>query len=288
MSARTLLASALLPLAACASHAEPASRVEVAAAPPASSSPKIARPAPARPPASDATSSPQPAKHARAGRPRAEMIDLAIDGMGEAVAWVPSSNRARPIVVAAHGDRDRPEWQCWIWRRIVQDRAFVLCPRGVPRADDATRFTFASDAALSAEIEAGVAALVAEYGDRVDPSARVYSGHSLGAIYGSSVVARASSRWSRAVFSEGGKSSWTIERARAFAADGGRRVLFACGQIGCLAQARAAVARDAKFLPSRVAWGEGGGHHFFGPVSEAIGDAFGWLVEGDEGVDPEP
>lgn len=212
--------------------------------------------------------------------PTSELIDLSLGELPEAVAWVPASARA-PIVVAVHGNRDRPEWQCWIWQRIVGDRAFVLCPRGVPRKDDSSRFTYEGASQLSKEIEAGVDALVAKYGDRVDPEHRVYAGHSLGANLGTQLVVRDPPKWAFAIFSEGGASRWESWTARAFAQKSGRRVLFACGLASCATDARAAVARGPKQLEGRVTYAAGAGHHFFGAVADSIGEQFDWLVEGD-------
>src|SRR5262245_9947598 len=66
---------------------------------------------------------------------------LAVDGgFGRAVVSLPlGSTGKRPVVIAAHGNYDRPEWQCEVWRGIVRNRGFVLCPRGVPRPDSPSR-----------------------------------------------------------------------------------------------------------------------------------------------------
>jgi pimeloyl-ACP methyl ester carboxylesterase len=209
-----------------------------------------------------------------------ESIDLPIAGFGNAIVWAPSSKKSRPIVVAVHGNRDRPEWPCWRWARIVEDRAFVLCPRGVARKDDPSRFTYSGSDALSKEIEAGVAALVAKYGARVDASARVYAGHSLGANLGAALLSRDPDRWSAAVFSEGGAAQWAPWVAASFAKQAKKRALFACGQVACLSEANAAAAK-AKTVTTRIVLGKGGGHHFYGPVADAIEESFDWLVETD-------
>jgi len=39
------------------------------------------------------------------------------------------------VVVVLHGNFDRPEWSCDAWGPLVAGRAFVLCPRGIPRGD---------------------------------------------------------------------------------------------------------------------------------------------------------
>ncbi len=87
-----------------------------------------------------------------------------------------------------HGNYDRPEWQCVVWRGIVGDAAFIRCPRGVPRPDspspDDIRFTYASNQALEREIDAGIGALRARFPLFVDDERPLYTGFSLGAIMG--------------------------------------------------------------------------------------------------------
>src|SRR5947209_312381 len=113
---------------------------------------------------------------------------LPVVGFADAIVAAPRTNEPRPVVVAAHGNYDRPEWQCEVWRGIVGDRAFVLCPRGRPRADspspDDVRFTYDGAASLAREVDAGLDALRARYGARVQDGPILYAGFSLGAILG--------------------------------------------------------------------------------------------------------
>lgn len=61
------------------------------------------------------------------------LVELPVPRHGPAVLSIPlGATSRRPVLVAAHGAGDRPEWQCALWRGIVKDRAFVLCPRGFP------------------------------------------------------------------------------------------------------------------------------------------------------------
>src|SRR5689334_2604590 len=67
-------------------------------------------------------------------------IELPVEGHGAAVVSLPLGARdKRPVVIATHGNYDRPEWQCEVWREIVGDAAFVLCPRGSMRPDSPSR-----------------------------------------------------------------------------------------------------------------------------------------------------
>lgn len=214
-------------------------------------------------------------------------MELPVEGFPSAVVSVPIGATARrPVLIASHGNYDRPEWQCEVWRDIVADGAFVLCPRGVARSDSPSasdvRFTYESNARLEREIDAGLAALRARFPEHVDPGAVLYTGFSLGAIMGSAIAARRAALFPRLVLVEGGHDKWTPQTAKAFADGGGQRVLFVCAQAGCSAAASAAAARLEKAgVPARVARSKEAGHRYDGPVAEETRRALGWLIEDD-------
>jgi hypothetical protein len=260
--------------------------------------------APAAPAASAAPAAPSAsiATAAEPGAPTATEVDagtvplaspsplvaLAVPPFRDAVVSLPlGATTPRPLVIASHGNYDRPEWQCSTWRDIVGDCAFVLCPRGVPRTDspgpDDVRFTYDGAAPLAREIEAGLTALRARFGAYIDEGPVLYTGFSLGAILGVPFVTRDPARYTRAVLIEGGHSAWTAAAAKQFRAHGGERVLFACGQPSCVGDAKAASARLAKTgAATRVVLGPGVGHGYTGPVATAVKNELAWLLEGDE------
>ena len=217
----------------------------------------------------------------------APFADLPVDGFAPAVVALPVGARGRlPVLLATHGNYDRPEWQCEVWREIIGRRGFVLCPRGVARPDspggDDIRFTYTNNQALEREIAAAMAALIRRYPDHVDPSAPIYTGFSLGAIMGVSIASRDPSLAMRAVLVEGGHDKWTAPVVKAYAASGGRRVLFACGQGGCVAAARRPAALLEKAgVATRIVHGKGVGHGYGGAVAAEVKSAFDWVVEGD-------
>ncbi|XYH99036.1 hypothetical protein ACMHYB_04520 [Sorangium sp. So ce1128] len=214
-------------------------------------------------------------------------VELAVEGFPSAVVSVPIGATARrPVLIASHGNYDRPEWQCQVWRGIAGDSAFILCPRGVARSDSPSasdvRFTYESNARLEQEIDAGLAALRARFPEHVDPGAVLYTGFSLGAIMGSAIAARRPALFPRLVLVEGGHDRWTPATAKAFAEGGGQRVLFVCAQAGCGAAASAAAARLEKAgVLTRVVRGKEAGHRYDGPVAEETQRALGWILEGD-------
>ncbi len=235
---------------------------------------------------------PEPHASARAEPPRpltaaSGIVNLAVPGFPTAVVSLPlGATSRRPVVIAAHGNYDRPEWQCNVFRELFANRAFVLCPRGVARPDspgpDDVRFTYESNATLEREIDAGLTALAAEYPDHVDPGPVVHAGFSLGAIQGVAIAGRRPARSPRLVLIEGGHASWKPEVVNVFAAGGGARVLFVCSQVGCEKDARWAAARLGKAgVPTRIVKSADVGHRYDGPVAEALRKALDWVLEGD-------
>ncbi|WP_437992327.1 hypothetical protein [Sorangium sp. So ce145] len=220
-------------------------------------------------------------------RADAPFVELPVEGFPSAVVSVPIGATARrPVLIASHGNYDRPEWQCQVWRDIAGDGVFVLCPRGVARPDSPSasdvRFTYESNARLEQEIEAGLAALRARFPEHVDPGAVLYTGFSLGAIMGSAIAARRAALFPRLVLVEGGHDKWTPATAKAFADGGGQRVLFVCAQAGCGGAAAAAAARLEKAgVLTRVARSKEAGHRYDGPVAEETRRALDWLIDGD-------
>ena len=212
-----------------------------------------------------------------------QILALNVEGFADAVVAVPAADEHRPLVVAAHGNFDRPSWQCREWQQLMGPRAFVLCPRGQPRPDSPSaedvRFTFGSNEALEREIDAGVAALRARYGRWLEGGPALYAGFSLGAILGVKIAARRPSLFPRLILIEGGHDAWTAARVKAYAAGGGERVLFACGQKSCQLAAWAAVQKlRAVHIDSRVVLSVGAGHSYGGAISESIREQLDWLL----------
>lgn len=251
------------------------------------SAPGRARVAPVESAAATAVASqapPTPGLPALAGS--APLVDLEVEGARPAVVFLPlGATTPRPVAVALHGNFDRPEWQCEVWRGILGAHGFILCPRGVPRRDvpaSADRWEYGSVGAVEKEIDAGLEALAQRYGEHVDPGPVLLIGFSLGAIYGSPIAQRRPERFPRLVLVEGGLSAWSRANAKAFAAKGGLRLFIACGQAGCLAKATAlGPAFEKVGLPTRSGGHAKAGHTYDGEVSAAVAREFPWLVEGD-------
>jgi dienelactone hydrolase len=214
------------------------------------------------------------------------VLPLPVPGFEDAVVSVPTGARSpRPVVIATHGIWDFPEALCDTWRWIVDDRAWVLCPRGDRMPDKS--FRYRSGPALADEIDAGVGALARRYPGYVDDGPLLYTGFSLGAILGAWLVAHDPARYPRAVLIEGGDDKFDAAKARAYARGGGQRVLFACGLAFRVARARqAAHLLEVAGVEVRVVLGKAPdagqyAHWYGGPVGEEVRAQLPWLLDGD-------
>ena len=216
------------------------------------------------------------------------LLPLPVPGFGEAVVSVPLGARTpRPVVIALHGNYDRPEWQCEVWRSITAGFPWVLCPRGVPRGDapkSADRWTYTTAAKLTEEVRAAMAELSTRFPAHVDGEAPVFTGFSLGAILGVHLLSAPEGlpRVRGAVLIEGGYAGWHQARAKAFVSRGGTRVLFACGQSACRhASKQTSHVLQKQGLLVEIASGGDIGHTYDGAVAEAIRERWAWVTEGD-------
>jgi hypothetical protein len=242
---------------------------------------------PSSPPAELESVAPEASSRAPLHTPEA-LVPLDVPNFSPAFVSIPQgATSPRPILIAAHGAWDFPEGLCDNWRWIVRDRGWVICPRGVANPPPDKTFRYTSGPGLAKEIEADVRALAAKYPGYVDEGPLVFTGFSLGAILGPSILAHDPARYPRAVLIEGGEDRVTPESARAFARGGGQRVLFACGLKHRVAAAtRAAHLLEGAGVPSRVVLGklpDAGEfiHWYNGPVADEIKSQLDWLFEGD-------
>jgi hypothetical protein len=164
------------------------------------------------------------------------LIELEVEGFGKAALAVPiGATEARPIVIALHGPADRPEWACGAWRGIVGPAPFVLCPRGVPRADFSApdlRYTFGTVDAAAAELRAALAALKGKFGVYVAPGSVLFAGFEIGADRAAAIARQEPTFFARLALVDPAPDTWPTPEAAQFGREGGERVLFACGPAG--------------------------------------------------------
>jgi predicted esterase len=219
------------------------------------------------------------------------IVDLTVTGYRDAVVSLPLGARSRrPIIVAAHGEGDRPEELCRFWRSVVGDRAFVLCPRGQPVQPDAATddagYFYSSQQDLGSEIDGAMAALTARFRQHADAAAPMLAGFAQGAILGAFLLPHHPVRFARAVLIEGGVGlyqEWNRAAGRRFRQRGGERVLFVCGQGECASAAEvseASLRREGVLVQGVHVYGAG--HTYEGVIGDEVARAFSWVVEGDE------
>lgn len=227
-----------------------------------------------------AFSSAAPASAEAQGREEVEALD--VPGY-EAAAFVPARGTGpRPVVVGLHGNFDRPEWMCGAWASIIRGRAFLLCPRGLPRSDapGQDRWSLPLAHPLALEIAAGRRALAERYPGRVDDGPDIYVGFSQGAHRISRMAAASPERFPRIQLVEGGNALWRDDGARRYARRPGRAALVCamrwCEQRGERLQRTLRAGRAEAELERRPA-----AHHDLQTMFPAIERTFEWLIAGD-------
>lgn len=210
-------------------------------------------------------------------------VALPVPGFRDAVVALPlGATTPRLAVLALHGNFDRPEWQCEVWRRITRGEVFVLCPRGVPRGDvpkELDRWEWSGVPKTKSEIVAALGALRARYPDYVKPGAVVFTGFSLGAILGARLLQDPDLPIAAAVLIEGGYQGWTVAKAKSLKPRL-RRLLFACGQSECRNAYRYQLAHlfERAGMPSSLVEDTKAGHTYDDPVAALIQAAWPELM----------
>lgn len=211
----------------------------------------------------------------------AQQSPVALDVPGYApAAVVPAHGPGpRPVVIALHGNFDRPEGMCAAWDRIVAGRAFVLCPRGIPRTDapQQDRWELPEAPALAREVAAARRALAERYPGRVDEGPDVWVGFSQGAHRVAALALAEPARFTRVQLVEGGRPLWNAAAARRLAATDAR-VALVCAMRWC-EQRTEALARTLRAGRVRVELERiPAAHHDLVTMEPAIRRTFEWLV----------
>jgi predicted esterase len=217
-------------------------------------------------------------------KPGDQVLALPVEGFGAAIVVAPLSDEALPMLVAAHGAGDTPEWQCQHWGGVARGRYYVLCPRGLPleRGSDSA-FFYPDHLALEREVVAMLRAARSTFGARLAAKGGIYTGYSQGATMGALMVVDHGAEFQHLVLVEGGSGDWTLGRARRFQATGGRSVAIVCGTPGCASRGKRSQALlERAGLRARVEHVEGGGHTYVGGVGDRARELLdGWLLESD-------
>jgi pimeloyl-ACP methyl ester carboxylesterase len=221
-----------------------------------------------------------------------QLETFAVKGFHPASVVVPRGAGKRPVMIALHGNFDRPEWICQAMTELVQGRAWIVCPRGVPRVDvprGYDRWTFAARGRVLAESEAGLAELRRRYPERLEEGAIWLAGFSLGAILAARFAVAAPERFPNLYLVEGAHQVWTGAAIQQFARHGGKAVVFGCGHRGCTTQSRriCQALRQVEVSCSEVAV-PGLGHSYTAPLPEKARPLFEAMVAKDSRWNMQP
>jgi predicted esterase len=214
---------------------------------------------------------------------RASTVALEVPDFSPSLVRLPAGTGRVPIFIVTHGAGGTPEAHCALWARIVEEQGILLCVRGRARTQLESDGDYYPDHhALERETFAALAALRARFPERIASGALYYAGFSQGASMGALMIVPHAEDVTRLVLVEGGYADWNLERARAFRALGGERVLFVCGRSDCAAAARLAVHYfTAARVPAELAYVPGAGHSHDARVEAAIRAHYPWFLAGD-------
>ena len=210
------------------------------------------------------------------------LVDLDVPGFGKSALAVPLGAKGpRPIVIALHGSADRPEWACAALRSIAGPAPFVLCPRGLPRADfpsNDARYTFGTADDTARELRAALAELKRRFDVYVAPGPVVFSGFELGADQVAFIAPQETAFFSRLLLIEPSSASWSTSQASLFGPAGGQRVLFAFGSAHRAELTLRAVLTSRAGADSRSVFLGEGAVTLEPPTRRLLSQNWGWLT----------
>lgn len=215
---------------------------------------------------------------------RLATVPLVVPGFGDAVVVTPMDlGSGKPLLVAAHGAGDAPDWQCRHWAELTRGRFVILCPRGLSLGKDSGGYYFPDHFALEREVLAAVDTLKEALGARLLDEGGVYTGYSQGATMGALMIVNHGRRFPHLLLVEGGSGDWTLSRARRFHATGGKSVAIVCGTGPCARRAKASAAVMQRVgLRARAVHAVGAGHVYDGEIGEQSRAVFErWLFGAD-------
>ena len=162
----------------------------------------------------------------------APLLHLDVEGFATAVYTEPvqPTLKAQPVTVVLHGNYDRPEWECEVWKTVAGFYGWVVCPRGIPtpwakKSED--RWMYRGSEQTAKEIDAVLTALKNKYPGSVAETNMVLAGFSLGAILAPHIVIRQPNRFTALFLVEGGLETLDKHYARALTRSGITAIGFA-------------------------------------------------------------
>jgi hypothetical protein len=208
------------------------------------------------------------------------LVPIEAHGFGPALASVPlGASVPSPVMIAIHGDHDRPEWTCGSYRSAIQRNAFILCPRGVARPDH--DFTLGTVSSTRNELRQALPALKARFGAHVAPGSVLLAGLGPSVEHGIELALEEPSFFSRLLLVDGSTRRLTLPAATRFGAAGGRRVLALCSPDACDPDIDARLrALGPTGVAARVVRAQRG-HGLDTDMVKTLRGEFAWLISGE-------
>jgi hypothetical protein len=246
---------------------------------------ELARPAPRAPNAAAAATATAAANAEVEAAPRGTS-ELELEGfLPSLMSWPAAERWPQPVMLVAHGARERAEPHCEFWRHMLGARGILVCLRGRPlrEGSEDQGYFFPTHLSLGREAMAALDGVARRYPQWADTRRAVYAGFSQGAQMGLLMAVAHGDRLPRLLLIEGGAGDFSAARARRFRNSGGERVALVCGRPSCHRNAERSLARLlAAGIPSATYYAPGAGHTYLGAVAERLGDVFATLTQGDK------
>ncbi|HWA74464.1 MAG TPA: hypothetical protein VG937_19095 [Polyangiaceae bacterium] len=160
------------------------------------------------------------------------LVPVEVPGFGPARVAVPlGAKTPKPLLIALHGDHDRPEWTCGSYRHVVGSRAFILCPEGAARPD--RDFTLGPSDDTSTELRKALPALKSRFKAYLSPGPVVLAGLGPSVDQAIELALKEPSFFSLLLLVDGSTKRFTLPAATRFGSAGGKRVLVVCSAGAC-------------------------------------------------------
>lgn len=212
---------------------------------------------------------------------RSWAVWLQVPGFGRARVAVPLGARsARPLVIALHGDADRPEWPCGSYHHAGSQRGIVLCPDGEAHPGGVLR-GLGTPRRTSQELRAALPALKGRFEKHLAKGPAVLAALGPSVDHAIDIARQEPSFFSYLVLVDGSLARLTPPITTRYAAAGGKRVLIVCTRAGCDPEvARKVLALRSAGVDARVLRVPGA-FGLDGKATRAIRGEWDWLVRGD-------
>lgn len=189
------------------------------------------------------------------------------------------ATQARPVIIALHGDGDRPEWACGSYRHLSANRAFVLCPAG--QATSSERFRVLPLAESQRRLREDLLGLKGRFGKYIAPGPVVLAAIGAAVPQAIEIALQEPAFFAYLLLIDGSPKYFSAPLLTRFGSAGGRRVLWMCSEEACASE----LAPRQRALPPagvEIRWLRSqAGRGLDAAMVQSLTEEFRWLVAGD-------